>query len=190
MTTSNPTPSLSSSSSSPRSRPVAFAVSSAPSADAVARRSSSMSIATTRPPRLRDVEAPATMNEPMPPAPITANGVVRALRRLATARAGRRRVAAPSRPRRRRMARGRGGRSPRARSRLRKPAVDLEAERAVLGAQVRATGAAPATVATRDPGPRDDAVADPEAVTSSPSATTRPTNSCPRTTPGRQRTGP
>ena len=71
ITMSNPTPSVSSSSSSARSTPVAFAVSPAPSARAVASRSSSMSIATTRPSTARRA-APATMNEPMPPAPITA----------------------------------------------------------------------------------------------------------------------
>ncbi len=45
---------------------------------------------------------------------------------------------------------------------LGKSAVDLKPERAVLGAQVGATDAAPATAATRDSRSRDDPVTDSE----------------------------
>ena len=70
---------VSSSSSSARSRPVAFAVSLAPSADAVASRSASMSIATTRPPTAR--RDGARDDERADPAGADhRDGVVRALR--------------------------------------------------------------------------------------------------------------
>ena len=43
---------------------------------------------------------------------------------------------------------------------LREPAVDLEAERPILSAQVRTAVAAPPTVTTRDAGAGDHAITD------------------------------
>ena len=45
---------------------------------------------------------------------------------------------------------------------LREPAVHLQAERPILGAQVRTAVAAPPTVTARDPGAGDHAVTDPQ----------------------------
>ena len=110
----------------------------------------SMSIATTRPSAARR-DAPAMMNEPMPPAPMTA-----------TVSSGRLRDARECVERDGERLRHRGGvvvarvgnETADGGGRddvLGEPSVDLEAERAVFGAQVRAAANAPETLTARDP---------------------------------------
>ena len=140
---------------------MASAVSLAPSADAVASRSASMSIATTRPSTARR-EAPAMMNEPMPPAPITAtvsSGPCATRESAWSATASGCAIAAASSSQasgtRRQIAAGDVTYSASPPSTCR-PSVRYSAHRFVRPSQ------APEAVAARDPGARDDAVADPQ----------------------------
>ena len=148
-----------------------------------------MSTATTLPPRLR-LEAPATRNEPIPPTPITANrsaGPCATLDKACRATASGWAIAAASSSHWpgtwRQIAAGETTSSASPPSTWR-PSVRYSEHRFVRPSRHHRQWPheIPAPETTRSPTLMS--------VTSSPAATTRPTNSCPRTTPGRQRIGP
>ena len=147
----------------------------APSADAVASRSSSMSIATTRP-SVRAARCARDDERADAAGADHRDGVVRTAARRGRARAGRRRAAASWPPRRRRTRRGRRGRSPPATSRTRParrrpagPSVRYSAHRFVRPREAPAR-----SDRTRSPHPRRPGRRRGRPVTSSPSVDDAP----------------
>ena len=148
-----------------------------------------MSTATTLPPRLR-LEAPATRNEPIPPTPITANrsaGPCATLDKACRATASGWAIAAASSshwPGTWRQITAGETTSPQAR----RPPGDRVSDTRSTGSCDRRGTIDSGHMRSQPPRPRGLLTL--MSVTSSPAATTCPTNSCPRTTPGRQRIGP